>query len=502
MKRPIALCMAIFLSVIVLQGCSGSGSSPDGAPQNDDSGNGGTGTTDGLTSLSYDWDPATFSHVIDVGPGLDYEEPHLVPWDTVTGSTLVRIHKRETPYRSKWVVTTIATAEAPLVITGIDEDGERPVITGDGAQTLSGLYYLNEGRSVIKVGNYTGEDDTSIPAHVFIENLDIRSCRSPYTFTDRHGSEQTYTSSAAAIHIEEGDTITVRGCVLHDSANGLFTSHFTNDILISGNHIFNNGIEGSIYQHNTYTESVRITYEFNHFGPLRDACLGNNLKDRSAGTVIRYNWIESGNRQLDLVETSHLSLFNDPSYNETYVYGNILVEYDNTGNNQIIHYGGDGDGLYYREGTLYLYHNTIVSTRSGNTTLVNLSTDAATADIQNNIIYTTATGSHLALTSGRGNLSLVSNWIKDGYRITHESTSTVDFLTDSFNILGDNPLFADEGGEDFSLAAGSACIDSTTTLPVAVADYPVTAQYIIHIDGMARTTEGSGPDIGAFEFIE
>jgi len=41
------------------------------------------------------------------------------------------------------------------------------------------------------------------------------------------------------------------------------------------------------------------------------------------------------------------------------------------GNSQILHYGGDGDDTaIYRQGTLYFYHNTVVSTHSDNTTLM------------------------------------------------------------------------------------------------------------------------------------
>lgn len=61
-------------------------------------------------------------------------------------------------------------------------------------------------------------------------------------------------------------------------------------------------------------------------------CLGNNLKDRSAGTVIRYNYIENANRQIDLVESSYVSIISDPSYRTTLVYGNVLAEYIADGN--------------------------------------------------------------------------------------------------------------------------------------------------------------------------
>ncbi len=172
----------------------------------------------------------------------------------------------------------------------------------------------------------------------------------------------------------------------------------TTDLVVENNYIYDNGIEGRIYEHNNYTEAYGILFQFNHFGALRSDCDGNNLKDRSAGCIIRYNWIEDGNRQLDLVDSDDEGFYSDPVYRSTFVYGNILVEGEGEGNSQIIHYGGDGgDESRYRKGTLYLYNNTIVSTRSGNTTLIRLSTDEESCDARNNIIYTTASGSSLAM---------------------------------------------------------------------------------------------------------
>lgn len=349
------------------------------------------------------WDPDDFSYLYDVGPGRTYADPSEVPWESVQASSLVQIHWRPEPYRAKWLVTTQASAENPVVITGVPDNGRLPVITGDNAVTRTDLYYLNQPRSVLKIGNYTGSGDQDSPAHVYIEKLDIRSGRPGFSYTNTGGNTEIYSNNAAAVHIEEGSHITIRGCILRDSGNGLFSTHLSDNILISGNYIYDNGIEGSYYEHNTYTESFGITYEYNYFGPLRSGCTGNNLKDRSAGTVIRYNRLEAGNRQLDLVDSGYESFYNDPSYEKTFVYGNIISEPDGAGNSQIIHYGGDsGENEQYRKGVLYFYHNTVISTRSGNTTLVNLSTDDVTADIRNNLIYTTASPGHLALTSGRG----------------------------------------------------------------------------------------------------
>ena len=75
----------------------------------------------------------------------------------------------------------------------------------------------------------------------------------------------------------------MRNCALHDCGNGFFASSQSSDVIVEGCQIYDNGIEGSIYEHNNYTEARGIIFQFNHFGPLRTGCPGNNLKDRSAG---------------------------------------------------------------------------------------------------------------------------------------------------------------------------------------------------------------------------
>ena len=449
-----------------------------------------------------EWNPDDFQHVYDVGPGHTYSDPGQIPWEDLPPSTLVRIYYRDEPYRCKWVVTTAATAQEPLVILGMADSGRLPVISGDGAVTRSSLYYLNESRSVVKIGNYTGDAAADGPAHVYLQNLEIRSGRPGYTFTDRYGAIQAYSSNAAAVHIEQGDHITIQGCALHDCGNGLFNSHLTGSILIRQNYIYDNGIENSIYEHNSYTESRGIVFEYNHYGPLRANCPGNNLKDRSSGTVIRYNWIESGNRQLDLVETDYADIADDPAYDATFVYGNVLIEPDDAGNSQILHYGGDGDDeTMYRQGTLYFYHNTVVSTRSGNTTLMRLSTTLVHAQVFNNILAVDAGGDTLAITSGDGQTTLSGNWLPVGWRLTHESSLAPGAgVIDLGNVEGSDPGFADPAGQDFHLTAGSQARDAAGELPAQTAGYLPDDQYLVHQQGEERPADGR-PDIGAFEFM-
>jgi hypothetical protein len=498
---PVLRTILILMFLLMVAGCGGgeSATSPPAAdtgalPPDSSNGSGGM-------AAAVAWNPEAFDYVYDVGPGREYSEPGQIPWENLQPSTLVRIYYRDEPYRAKWVMTTTATAEKPLVVIGVADNGRLPVISGDGAVTRGSMDYLNETRSVVKIGNYTGDDDTQRPAYVYLQNLEIRSGRPAYTFTDRSGSVETYNNNAAAVHIEEGDHVTIQGCTLDDCGNGLFNSHLTSAILIRLNYIYGNGIENSIYEHNSYTESRGIIFEFNHYGPLRTGCLGNNLKDRSSGTVIRYNWIEGGNRQLDLVETDYADIADDPAYDATFVYGNILIEPDNAGNSQILHYGGDGDDTtLYRQGTLYFYHNTVVSTRSENTTLMRLSTTPVHARVCNNILAATAGGAYLAITSGDGQTVLSGNWLPTGWCQTHEAgLAPGASVTDLGNVEGIDPGFVDLDAQDFHLAADSQARDAAGQLPAETADYPPDEQYGIHQQAEDRPVDGS-LDIGAFEF--
>jgi hypothetical protein len=426
-----------------------------------------------------------------------------VPWESLQPGDRVLIHWRPDPYREKWVLCRQGTEADPIVVSGVPgPSGQLPVIDGRDATTRLALDYWNESRGVLKIGGANTPPDT-LPSHIVVENLDLRSGRPPYSFTNADGDPESYASNAAAIYVEKAEHLTIRNCVLSDSGNGLFIGSYdgqTRDILIDGNWIHGNGIESSAYQHNTYTSAIGITYQRNHMGRLRESCDGNNLKDRSAGLIVRYNWIEDGNRQLDLVDAADGSaVATHPDYGTTHVYGNVLVEGDLEGNSQIIHYGGDSGATGgYRKGTLHFFHNTMVSTRSGNTTLVRLSTDDEHADVRDNILFTTASGSHLAMLVTAGVLELRDNWLRESWVNSHSGPggTVIDHGT---NITGADPGFADFASHDFSPATGSSCVDRGGALhPTVLPDHLPTWQYVRHRRSTLRPDDGA-PDLGAFE---
>ena len=244
-----------------------------------------------------------------------------------------------------------------------------------------------------------------------------------------------------------------------------------------------------------------VIYEGNRFGPLRAGADGNNLKDRSAGLVVRYNWIEGGNRQLDLVDAEDSQvLVNHPDYDTTHVYGNILIEPDGDGNSQILHYGGDSrTESDYRKGTLSFYNNTIISLRSGNTTLMRLSTNDETAHVFNNVIFATATNT-LALIDGTGTINMENNWIKSGWKTCHCSPSgTINDLGN--NLTGEDPLFENFNAQIYSPQTASPLINNGTAVsPALLPDFDLDRMYAKHQELVERTPYGA-MDIGAFETI-
>jgi len=438
-----------------------------------------------------------------VGPGQSLVNISEVPWDALQAGDKIYIHWKSTPYYEKWVINAQGTAQNRIEIIGVSgPSGQKPIIDGDGAVTPTYLNYWNEVRGLIKIGGSSVPAD-GLPSYITIENLELRSARPAYNFTTDSGQMDSYSSNAASIYIEKGEYIIIRDCIIHDSGNGIFigaNNGQTKDILITNNYIYDNGIVGSFLEHNTYTEALGITYEYNRFGPLRVGATGNNLKDRSAGLVVRYNWVEGGNRQLDLVESGSAALYNNPSYSATYVYGNILIEPDGAGNSQIIHYGGDsGATSQYRKGDLYFYNNTVISTRNSNTTLARLSTQDETMHAFNNVIYTSFNGSSMAMINGDGNLNMHHNWIKTNWVDSHSGSGLGTVNDQGNNLTGSDPLFIDFNNQDFNLLDTSSLIDAGSMIAsIHLPDHDVLNEYVMHTNSMAKQVQNT-LDIGAYE---
>ncbi len=440
--------------------------------------------------------------VYEVGPGKNFSRIADVPWSALNPGDRVDIYWRATAYKEKWCINRSGTASAPIVVRGIPgSSGALPVIDAQGAVTVTNQYCWNEDRGAIKIG---GGDGVEIPQNITIEQMEIKNAKSGVSYTGSSGAQAPYSSNAAGIFVERGYGITIRRCKIHDNGDGIFVgsgnSYQARDILIERNHIHDNGYAGSDQHHNTYTSAINIVYQYNRM-TMPAGVSGNNLKDRSANAIYRYNWIESGNRQLDLVDAP-TAVATAPGYHDSYAYGNVLIDYQGYDNSQLVNFGGDSpDRTLWHQGTLYFYNNTVVSYRSDDAQLIRIGHANGRADVRNNIIH--APNGPLHIMSDAGTVNLQGNWLKTGWKVKYLS-SWPSLLNDlGGNITGTNPGFVNAVASteaDYRLIPGSPCLDRAIALnPVLGSAFAASREYVPLTFRRGRVTNGL-PDLGAFEY--
>jgi len=445
---------------------------------------------------------ATHGAVYDVGPGKPHDRIASVPWATLQPGDVVRIHHRPEPYKEKWLISAGGTEQQPVIVQGIaggDDGKELPVIDGRDAVAPSKLPYSGAGqetRGIVQIGN-----DSQPASHVIVESLEIRTGRPGFQFTDSNsGARVEYRNNAAAVFVKQGHDVTIRGCVLRDCANGLFVSNLSKRVLVQGCHIYDNGQEENRQRHDCYTECEGIIFEHNRIGPLRPGCGGNALKDRSSGTVVRYNWIEGGSRQLDLVETESDTIAAADDYGRAWVYGNVIIKTRSSANSQFCQFGGDQDAFlaHWRKGPLYFYNNTVISKREDNSTLLKLSSPDGVCDVRNNIVHTYARPGALALLEQYGTMTIANNWLRRSWRNSREYPFRGKIADAGGNIAGFRPGVVAMSDDDFRLTAESACRGTGCSLPAELAAaHALRQQYSKHCAITERPAE-SALDIGAF----
>ncbi len=466
-------------------------------------------------------------HDFQVGPGKgQLATLDRVPWRKLGPGDTVRIFHQSSPYFGKFMISAKGKPDAPVRICGVrGSNGERPLISGRDAIASKDDAYghpLHESRSVIVIKQRTSDDWTAFPEHVQIDGLRIEGAHPDHSFTDSKGARKAYEEFGACVWVERGRSIAIIDNEIADCSHAIFTKSVddgdftvTRDIRIAGNHFHGNGIKGSDRIHTTYVQSVNVIYEFNRFGALREGARGNSIKDRSVGTVVRYNRIEDGARAIDLVEAEDFSAIAraDPAYRTTFVYGNQIIKPGEKGST--IHYGGDhngsspGDGwgeVNNRKGTLYFFHNTVRLTGSGYGALFQLSTTEEKADVRNNIFLFERSIEHPRM---RANTDVGSAWTAGGI-ITFARNWIDERWTDAGpwhkvggELIGTDALVT--GSVDpvdlanFTPKAGSVVIDAAVPAADGTQAHPVLYQ----LDGdhlpRKRAVIGSALDLGAVE---
>lgn len=313
-----------------------------------------------------------------VGPGRTYTELTDVPWLSLQAGDVVNIYYRSTPYRTKFGLRAQGSAAAPVLINGVtDAQCNRPEVSGANAITATDARTAGYGHDIQPyslISIYRGPTDawdSYTPKHITIQNLKLTGAKAGNSYTNNAGSTSTYDNFAAAIYAVRVHNLTVENCEITSNGIGVFTNtkgssadDYSANVIIRRNRIHLNGNIGRQTEHNLYIQARRVLYEGNFIG---QAYGGSSLKDRSSGTVIRYNKILASARALDLVESEEEYFSNvkqDPLYPYAWVYGNVIINDAQAPAGfavNMIHWGFDNSQSNARAGTLFFYANTLIN---------------------------------------------------------------------------------------------------------------------------------------------
>lgn len=499
------------------------------------------------------------NRTFNVGPGQAMAHPDEVPWPSLTEGDVVNIFYRAEPYVAKIAVCGRGTPSNPIVINGVtDASGARPVITGAGATTpatmmpATGKQIFNlgsdaalvEGAGTIILRRAVNEPDPDWkPAHIRIQNLDVTGASDEHSYTSLAGNTRNY-SFSGGIYGRLTDDVLVENCLIHGNTLGVFTHvngagrmYRCERWTIRSCRVYGNGRLGSNTEHGMYLQGLQFTTEFNFLGQNKLGAGGATSKHRVGQDIIRYNWIESHSRALDLVEMEDQIPYdtsdpdespNKPFYGIDYVYGNVIINDQNLpggASYRPIHYGADNAGEQTDGGAamipgpthrkkLYFFNNTFLSNINGAAArnfIFQVSARDIVVELWNNVFYLAGNVPlHWTQHAGTLNFRGTNLVYRTGGTLTnaqYDANAANVLINYIGTVLQNDPklLSTDVGSRDLTLTDTSPALDVGGGVPSGLAHdlsvYPVEFQPRRAANGStSRTVIGAGADLGAFEF--
>lgn len=351
-------------------------------------------------------DPAMLGTVYDVGPSQTFKTLASVPFPSMIAGSTVRLHNEDTTglnptayHEYVQISQTGATAAQPIRICGVpDSSGNLPVLDASGATGRSDDSTATVGSALLSVQSLAGTSvypQYSGPAYIVVEGIKFQNAQAGESYTAPSGGSGTWSGTSAAIRLYQAHNFVAVGNDIANNGMGTYSDFNAAsgwggsvlDVLWEGNHLHGNGSVGSSSSHQMNLQAWNEIVQFNRIESYPAGATGSNLKSRSLGTIVRYNFFGDGAaRQIDMAEvqdstaymtfsgylhgypssfhdlnpsdayTANLLAASQEQWNSHFVYGNI---YQNLSSYAPFHFAYDTVGAEAaRKGNLYWYNNT------------------------------------------------------------------------------------------------------------------------------------------------
>jgi hypothetical protein len=454
----------------------------------------------------------------EVGTGKPYANPRDVPWQNLAACDQVLINYRAQPYNDIVMLGARGASNKWIVVRGVPgPNGERPVFDGNNAvsPTDKGINNFVDGAGMIIVAKPTGGAFNYAadykPGYLHITGLKFQNVRPPALYTPAAGgAPRAWDRFVAGISVVPAENLAITDNEFTANSIGLFVNSVNEQygqssrLTVARNYFHGNGIAGDAGLHNAYTEAVGTIYESNYFGPPIAGTAGDNIKERSAGLVMRYNYIEGGVNLIAMrdpesnwqYEAAQVDSFGVRLVTQAYVYANILVAREPTVYGEASNILGVGDGAAYgtgaqvREGQLHFYANKVLSWNDYSQyhtesvplfAMLNVRSPI-TVVARNNLFYTQpktagAAVAPFSIFYYQGAADFESNWV-NRFQLTQATGSGTDGLAVGTRFTGAglgglaqssaDPRFVNLAAGNYASVAGSPFLGLTAGLPDAV----------------------------------
>jgi hypothetical protein len=333
-------------------------------------------------------------------------------------------------------------------------------------------------------GSYTAPDKNrgcwqiSGGTNYHIDGVVFENCHS----ADNDSAGLRYYNGASGIRLTN--------CLFQNNDNGLTGGTESSDITVEFSEFSRNGntsASTSSPTHNIYIYGGTFALRFSY---LHDPLQAENLHCRAVQSTIEYNWFDRAAGYVGDLMTSD-DYANNPSGSLSQsmtLRGNIIIESPGQANHGQIWavYNDEASGSPVSFAITALY-NTVVGD-GAHAAFIHLSNADATvmsAKVSNNVVSGTSQPI-LVEDDPHATVSGDHNWLQTGAAASGLSGS----------LFGAAPGFANSAMDDFTLAAGSACIGAADT---SVAGLPTAEYYENETVTRMYRERATAMDLGAFE---